>query len=173
MILQILVPPHGQPPWLNCTVSSTDCFISVLQIQQLLLAVFFFFHISTSPRKQGSFPSIRIYLILCDPSAFFNKSDSYITCFCLYHWEAFCVTADTKIFLVWWTVAVWECFAFMTWTCIPGYANGIRLARLNQGWFWNSRRNSQNLYEETVRNLESYRLRFKSLAQSFMGNWTS
>lgn len=103
------------------------------------------------------------------PLAFSDKSGSYITCCCLYHGDTFCVTADTKIFLGWWVVVVWKYFAFMTWTHTPGYANGIRLARQNQCWFWNRGRNNNNSHEE----IELWRFRnidFESSGQSSMGN---
>lgn len=131
----------------------------VFQIQQLLLAIFcfcFFFHFFAWLRKQDSFSFFRIYLIFCDLCAFFDKLDSYITCFCLYHRDTFCVTADTKVF-----------FKLISCCCMQNILLswhehiflGMQMELDLLGWIRagseNSMKNNHNFHEEIVRNLES------------------
>ena len=146
MVWQAFVPPYEIITLVGSFVF-VNWLLPVFQFK-LLLADLFFFPFPHFTKKIRFLPLLQNLSYSLWPLAFSDKSGSYITCCCLYHGDTFCVTADTKIFLGWWVVVVWKYFAFMTWTHTPGYANGIRLARLNQCWFWNRGRNNNNSHEE-------------------------
>lgn len=96
MVLQILVPLHE----ITTLVESFVFVNSLFDLGVSNLAVtpgWFFSPFLCFTKKTRFLLFFRMYLILCDPSAFSDKSDSYITCFCLCHRDTFCVTADTKV----------------------------------------------------------------------------
>lgn len=132
MVLQILVPLHE----ITTLVESFVFVNSLFDLGVSNLAVtpgWFFPPFLCFTKKTRFLLFFRMYLILCDPSAFLINQIATLLVF-VSATETLSVSLLTPRFWGLMSCCCVKCFVFMTWTSIPGYSNGIRLAGLSQGW---------------------------------------
>lgn len=133
MVLQILVPLHEITTLVESFVFVNSLFY--FGVSNLVVTPGWFFppNFSASLRKQDFFySSARILFFVTALLSLINQIATLLVF--VSATETLSVSLLTPRFWGLMSCCCVKCFAFMTWTRIPGYSNGIRLAWLSQGW---------------------------------------